>query len=241
MTSDDTHRALVTGASSGIGKATAIAFAQAGIDVALVSRSLDRLAPVAQELTAMGVTAKAYALDLANLEQIKPEIEALLNDFGPINILVNNAGMGYTGNLATMPLEDWQQVMNLNLASILQCVQAVLPTLRSQGHGTIVNVASIAGKSAFPGWGAYSVSKAGLITFSKVLAAEEREHGIRVVAVSPGAVNTSIWDTDTVQADFDRSRMLTPEVVAQTILNTVQIPSYAVVEDLTVMPSAGAF
>lgn len=241
MTSDDTHRALVTGASSGIGKATAIAFAQAGIDVALVSRSLDKLTPVAQELTAMGVTAKAYALDLANLEQIKPEIEALLDDFGPVNILVNNAGMGYTGNLATMPLEDWQQVMNLNLASILQCVQAVLPTLRSQGRGTIINVASIAGKSAFPGWGAYSVSKAGLITFSKVLAAEEREHGIRVVTVSPGAVNTAIWDTDTVQADFDRSRMLTPEVVAQTILNTVQIPSYAVVEDLTVMPSAGAF
>lgn len=241
MNSDGLRRALITGASSGIGRATAIAFAKAGFDVALVSRSSEKMETVLAELAETGVQAKAYVVDLANLEQVCPALEAVLDDFGPIDVLVNNAGMGYTGSLATTPLADWQQVLGLNLTSVLLCIQAVLPGMRQSGKGTIVNVASIAGKSAFPDWGAYSVSKAGLITLSQILAAEERGHGIRVVTVSPGSVNTPIWDTDTVQADFDRSKMLTPEVVAQTLLSTVLLPSHAVIEDLTLMPSAGAF
>lgn len=239
MGSDSPHRALITGASSGIGKATALAFAQAGIDLALVGRSADRLQSVVDQAAELGVTAKAYTIDLAKLEQIKPKLEALLEDFGPISVLVNNAGIGYTGELATTSLSDWQWVMNLNLTSVFQCIQGLLPALRQQ-QGIIVNVASVAGKAAFPNWGAYSVSKSGLITLSKVLAAEERSHGVRVVTISPGAVNTPIWDTDTVHADFDRSKMLTPEVVAQTILNAVLLPSYAVTEDISLMPSAGA-
>lgn len=239
MASDHLHRALITGASSGIGKAIALTFAQSGIDVALVGRSLERLQPVVEATAACGVTAKPYAIDLAELDHVKPDIQALLTDFGPINLLVNNAGIGYTGALATMSLADWQQVMALNLTSIFQCIQGALPVLRQQA-GTIVNVASVAGKAGFPDWGAYSVSKAGLITLSKVLAAEERGHGVRVVTISPGAVNTPIWDTDTVDADFDRTQMLTPEVVAQTILNAVMLPSYAVVEEISLMPSAGA-
>jgi len=113
--------------------------------------------------------------------------------------------------------------------------------MRATKCGTIVNVASIAAKSAFPDWGAYTVSKAGLVALSKVLSAEERANGIRVVTIFPGAVNTPIWDTDTVNADFDRSKMLTPDVVAQAILDTVLLPQQAVIEELTLMPSAGAF
>ncbi|MBD0268835.1 SDR family oxidoreductase [Pseudanabaena sp. FACHB-2040] len=235
------HRALITGASSGIGRATAIAFAKSGFDVALVSRSLEKLQAVVAELADTGIKAKAYAVDLADVDHVSAEIHQVLADFGTVDVLVNCAGMGYTGSLATMSLADWQQVIGLNLTSIFQCIQAVLPDMRQQHRGTIVNIASIAGKSAFPDWGAYSVSKAGLMSLSRVLAVEERAHGIRVVTVSPGAVNTAIWDTATVQADFDRSRMLTPEVVAQTILNTVVLPEYAVIEDLTLMPSGGAF
>lgn len=231
---------LITGASSGIGRASAIAFAQSGFDVALVSRSQEKLEAVVAELADTGVTAKAYAVDLAQVEQVCSAIQGVIADFGPVDVLVNSAGMGYTGPLAATSLDDWQQVMGLNLTSVFQCIQAVLPGMRQRQRGTIVNIASIAGKSAFPDWGAYSVSKAGLMTLSRILAVEERAHGIRVVTVSPGAVNTPIWDTDTVQADFDRTRMLTPEVVAQTILNTVVLPDYAVIEDLTLMPSAGA-
>ena len=112
--------------------------------------------------------------------------------------------------------------------------------MRDRGSGTIINVASIAANNAFPEWGAYSVSKAGLVALGKALSVEERGNGIRTVTISPGSVNTPIWDTDTVQADLDRSAMLTPEIVAQTILHTALLPPQAVVESVTVMPSGGA-
>ncbi|HEY9700631.1 MAG TPA: SDR family oxidoreductase [Trichocoleus sp.] len=240
MTASTNQWALITGASSGIGKATALAFAKAGINLALVSRSQDALASVAQTAEGFGVKARTYPLDLANLEQVKSQIAAI-DQQTPIDVLVNNAGIGYnTGDLLDTPLSDWQQVINLNLTSVFQVVQAVLPGMRQRQQGTIVNVASIAGSQAFPGWGAYNVSKAGLISLSKTLAVEERPHGIRVVTVSPGATNTSIWDQDTVHADFDRTRMLTPEVVAETILYAATLPTHAVIEELLLMPSAGA-
>ncbi len=239
MNLENKQRALITGASSGIGKATALAFAKAGIDVALVSRSEDKLAAVAQAVQLLGVKAKAYPLDLAEIEQVQQKISAIAADFGGIDILVNNAGMGYTGALSETPLSDWLQVMNLNLTSVFQCILGILPSMRDHGRGTIINVASVAGKLAFANWGAYCVSKAGLIALSKTLAAEERAHGIRATAICPGAVNTELWETETVHFDFDRSAMLTPEIVAQSILYAAQLPEHAVVEELTLMPSAG--
>jgi short-subunit dehydrogenase len=233
-----THRALITGASSGIGKATALAFAEAGIDLALVSRSRDKLEAVAQAIAHTGVKAAVYPLDLSLVEQVKPKLEAIAAEFQP-TLLVNNAGMGYTGNLLDTSLADWQQVMALNLTSVFQCIQAVLPGMRDRHQGMIINIASIAAHNAFPGWGAYSVSKAGLISLSKILAAEERVNGIRVVIVSPGSTNTSIWDTDTVHADFDRSKMLTPEAIAQSILHAALLPPQVVIEEIVLMPSAG--
>lgn len=240
MTSRIERRALITGASSGIGKATALAFAKAGIDVALVSRSQDKLEAIAIAAREVGVEAKAYALDLAEIEQVKAGISAIAADFAPIDILVNNAGIGYTNPLSETHLSDWQQVIDLNLTSVFQCIVGILPAMRDRKQGTIINVASIAGQQPFPTWGAYSVSKAGLIALSKTLAAEERSHGIRVVTISPGAVNTPLWDTDTVKVDFNRSAMLTPEIVAQSIVHTALLPEQAVVESVTLMPSAGA-
>ncbi|TVP70779.1 MAG: SDR family oxidoreductase [Leptolyngbya sp. LCM1.Bin17] len=240
MSPDQPRRALITGASRGIGKATALALAKAGFDVALVSRSLEALKPVLDELQDYGVTARAYPLNLAQLEGIQAALADIVADFGTPTVMINSAGMGYTGPLATMPLDHWRQVIDLNLTSVLLCIQAVLPAMRAIGGGTIVNLGSIAATSAFPDWGAYTVSKAGIVALTRVLAAEEQTHGIRVVTVSPGAVNTPLWDTDTVHADFDRSQMLTPEIVAETILHTVLLPTQAVIEDITVMPSGGA-
>ncbi|MBU7583060.1 MAG: SDR family oxidoreductase [Nostoc sp. TH1S01] len=241
MSSKQKQRALITGASSGIGKATALAFAKAGIDVALVSRSLDKLEAVATAAKQTGVEAKAYTLDLADLPQVEAKITAIAQDFGNIDILVNNAGIGYTGNLSETSLEDWQQVININLTSIFECIKGILPGMRDRGTGTIINVASIAAKQTFAGWGAYCVSKAGLLALSQTLAQEERAHGIRVTAICPGSVNTEIWDTDTVNANFDRSKMLTPEIVAQSILHTVLLPPQAVIDELILMPNAGTF
>jgi len=233
--------ALVTGASTGIGKATALAFAHAGFDLVLVSRSQGKLSELAEQIAQLGKgQAQAIAIDLANVNKVRAAISEAFSQFGRIDVLVNNAGMGYTGALIDMPLTDWQQVMNLNLTSVFQCVQAVLPSMREQGGGTIINVASIAARQAFPDWGAYSVSKAALVALSKAVSVEERPHGIRVVTILPGAVNTPLWDTETVQADFDRSGMLTPDMVANAILQAALLPKDAVVEELTLMPSGGA-
>jgi NADP-dependent 3-hydroxy acid dehydrogenase YdfG len=233
-------RAILTGASSGIGKATALAFAKAGINLALIGRSLDKLESVAKAAQAVGVEAKAYQLDLAQVDIVQAQITAIANQFGPIDLLVNNAGMGYTNPLSQTSLTDWQQVINLNLTSVFQCIQGILPQMRERRQGTIINIASIAAHQAFPEWGAYSVSKAGLIALSKTLAVEERANGIRIMTISPGAVNTPIWDTDTVQADFNREAMLTSDIVAQSILHAALLPSQANIEAMTIMPSGGA-
>jgi short-subunit dehydrogenase len=239
ISSPDRMRAIVTGASSGIGKATALTFAKAGIDLALVSRSLDKLESVAAAAREVGVEAKAYRLDLAEVETVKTQIEAIATDFGPIDILVNNAGMGYTNLLRETSLEEWQEVLNINLTSVFQCVLGVLPQMRERGRGTIINVASIAGNAPFPGWGAYSVSKAAIIAFAKTLAAEERANGIRVTNICPGAVNTPIWDTDTVKVDLNREAMLSPETVARSILHVALLPAEAAIEEMTIVPRAG--
>ncbi|AFZ37242.1 3-oxoacyl-(acyl-carrier-protein) reductase [Stanieria cyanosphaera PCC 7437] len=233
-------RAILTGASSGIGKATALAFAKAGINLALVSRSLDKLEAVAEAVRAVGVEAQVYPLDLAQVEIVQAKLKAIAEEFGPIDFLVNNAGIGYTNLLSQTSLADWQQVINLNLTSVFQCIQGVLPQMRQRHQGTIINVASIAAHQAFPEWGVYSVSKASIIALSKTLAVEERTNGIRVMTISPGAVNTPIWDTDTVQADFNREAMLTPELVARSILHAALLPQQATIEEITIMPSGGA-
>lgn len=237
--SPDRMRAIVTGASSGIGKATALTFAKAGIDLALVSRSLDKLEAVATAAREVGVEAKAYRLDLAEVETVKAQIEAIATDFGSIDILVNNAGMGYTNFLRETSLKEWQEVLNINLTSVFQCVLGVLPQMRERKRGTIINVASIAGSNPFPGWGAYSVSKAAIIALAKTLAAEERANGIRVTNICPGAVNTPIWDTDTVKVDLNREAMLLPETVAKSILHVALLPAEAAIEEITIVPSAG--
>lgn len=239
MSFEQKRRALITGASSGIGKATALAFAKAGIDIALVGRSQNNLEFVSKAAHEFGVEAQAFCVDLAEVAEVKAKIQAIAHEFGNIDILINNAGIGYTGNLSDTPLEDWQQVINVNLTGVFQCMMGILPGMRQQGQGTIINIASIAAKQAFAGWGAYCVSKAGLLSLSQTLALEERANGIRVMAICPGSVNTEIWDTPTVKANFDRSQMLTPEIVAQTILHTVLLPQQAVIEELTIMSNAG--
>jgi short-subunit dehydrogenase len=240
MTSRIEQCALITGAGSGIGKATAIAFAEAGIDLVLVGRTHSKLEAVASQVAESGVNVEYFSIDLSQVNQVEAQIAAIAANTA-IHILVNNAGMGYTNAVLDTPLADWQQVLDLNLTSVFQCIQAILPGMRQRHQGTIINVTSIAGHQAFPNWGAYCVSKFGLVALSKTLAAEERAHGVRVVTISPGAVNTPIWDTATVQADFDRTKMLTPETVAESILYAALLSDQAVIEDLTLMPNAGTF
>ena len=233
-------KALVTGASSGIGKEIALQLLQAGVDVALVSRSASD--DLAEKLSyGLLADAKAYPLDLADLSLVAGKIGEIVADFGGIDILINSAGMGYVGEIIDTPLAEWQRTIDLNLTSVFQCIQAILPTMRSKKSGTIVNVASIAAKQAFPGWGAYSASKFALLGLTQALAAEERSNGIKVMAICPGSVDTPLWDTlpPEVSVNFDRTAMLTAASVAECIMSMLMLPSSAIVTDFVLMPNAG--
>jgi len=230
--------ALITGASRGIGAAAARAFAQAGYHLLLVARSKADLDALAADLRVLGVRVETAALDLADASAIAPALQELLSRGLSPTVVINNAGAAYTGNLAEMPLEQWQWLLQLNLTSVFQVCQAVLPALRREG-GQIINVSSHAARNAFPEWGAYCTSKAALASFSRCLAEEERQHGIRVSTLTLGAVNTPLWDSETVHSSFDRRAMLAPERVAEALLSLAQQPSSQVAEDITLMPAAG--
>jgi NAD(P)-dependent dehydrogenase (short-subunit alcohol dehydrogenase family) len=235
------QRALITGASRGIGRATALAFAKAGVSSILLGRSIEDLQSVADEVEALGAEAKAVSLDLSEVSQIQSRLAPTLEAVGFVDILVNNAGMGYTANLIDTPLEDWQQIIDLNLSAPFQCVQSVLPSMRLHRRGTIINIISVAGRQVFPQWGAYCASKFGLMGLTKTLAQEERSFGIRAVALCPGAVDTPLWDAATVQSDFDRSLMLSAEDVANAIVHTALLPSHVLIDELVLMPNVGTF
>ena len=229
---------MITGASRGIGAAAARAFAQAGYHLLLVARSQAALDALAAELRGHGQQVETTALDLADPSAIAPALEELLNRGLSPSVVINNAGAAYTGNLAEMPLDRWQWLLQLNLTSVFQVCQAVLPVLRREG-GQIINVSSHAARNAFPEWGAYCTSKAALASFSRCLAEEERQHGIRVSTLTLGAVNTPLWDSETVHSSFDRRAMLAPERVAEALLSLAQQPASQVAEDITLMPAAG--
>ncbi len=233
--------ALITGASRGIGAATARRFAAEGYDLLLVARTLADLDGVATELRSLGRRVESLALDLTRPEAIAPALAELLGRGLVPSVVINNAGAAWTGPLAEMPIERWQWLLQLNLTSVFQVCQAVLPALRQAGGGRIINVSSHAARNAFPEWGAYCVSKAALASFSRCLEAEERSAGIAVSTLTLGAVNTPLWDSETVHSSFDRRAMLSTEQVAESLLYLARQPHSQTVEDLTLMPAAGAF
>lgn len=237
---------LITGASRGIGAAAAKAFAAAGFDLLLLSRPTAEGKP-SSELEALAATLRQgerrveiAGIDLAIPAAIAPGLAELLDRGLVPNVVINNAGAAYTGALAEMPLDRWQWLLQLNVTAVFQVCQAVLPLLRAAGQGLIINVSSHAANNTFPDWGAYGLGKAALVSLSRHLAAEERAHGIRVSTLTLGAVNTPLWDTETVHSDFDRRAMLEAGRVADALLVLAQQPVNQVVEDLTLMPAAGA-
>jgi NAD(P)-dependent dehydrogenase (short-subunit alcohol dehydrogenase family) len=231
---------LITGASRGIGHAAARQFAQAGWDLLLVSRSEAALQSLASELSASGRKVRYRAIDLADPEAIAEGVAALLREGLRPSVLINNAGAAWTGDLLAMPLERWQWLFQLNLTSVFQMCAAVVPVMRPSG-GLVINVSSHAARHAFSGWGAYCTTKAALASFTRCLAEEERSHGIRACTLTLGAVDSPLWDSSTVQSDFDRRAMLPLEQAAVALLHLAQQPATQVIEDLTLMPATGAF
>ena len=206
----------------------------------LTARSADQLEQLSAQLRSKGVSVASAAIDLTQSDGIAAAIAGLLQQGETPSVLINNAGAAYTGDLLAMPIERWQWLLQLNVTSVMQVCSAVVPAMRENG-GLVINISSHAARNAFPQWGAYCVSKAALASFTRCLAEEERTNGIRACTLTLGAVNTPLWDAETVQSDFDRRAMLSVDQGAETLANLAMQPSNQLIEDLTLMPAAGAF
>ena len=206
----------------------------------LTARSADQLEQLTAQLSSKGVFVASAAIDLTQPDGIAAAMAGLLQQGETPSVLINNAGAAYTGDLLAMPIERWQWLLQLNVTSVMQVCSAVVPAMRENG-GLVINISSHAARNAFPQWGAYCVSKAALASFTRCLAEEERSNGIRACTLTLGAVNTPLWDAETVQSDFDRRAMLSVDQAAETLANLAMQPSNQLIEDLTLMPAAGAF
>ena len=231
---------LITGASRGIGRATAKAFADSGWDLLLLARSEEDLENLVKEIDNKKVRVFYKSIDLSNPQNISSGIAELMNNGLIPSVLINNAGVAWTGELLSMPFEKWEWIMQMNITSIFQVCCEVVPLMRKNG-GLVINVSSHASRNVFPQWGAYCVSKAALASFTKCLAEEERKNLIRACTLTLGSVNSSLWDTETVGMQFDRDSMLAVDQVAFELLHLANQPINQIIEDITLMPSGGAF
>jgi 3-oxoacyl-[acyl-carrier protein] reductase len=185
--------ALVTGASQGIGRACAVALAEAGATVALCARNTDKLAEVAAEIAAAGhPAAHVFALDVASEDSIKECVKAILAQLGKVEILVNNAGITRDILTLRMKKKDWDDVLGTNLTGTFLITQAVMSSMLKQRWGRIINIASVVGETGQAGQANYAASKAGLIGLTKSLARELASRTITVNAVAPGYIETAM-------------------------------------------------
>jgi NAD(P)-dependent dehydrogenase (short-subunit alcohol dehydrogenase family) len=182
---------LVTGASSGLGRATAVALARAGADVALVARSAADLGETAAEVSETGRRALVLPADLADEEEALAAVERTVGEFGRVDVLVNAAGTDVPGTVEELDVEGWDRTLSVNLRAPFLLSKAAFPHMRGAGGGTIVNVSSVAGKKGWANASAYCASKFGLTGFTQALADEGKGYGIRAVVLYPGAMATN--------------------------------------------------
>jgi 3-oxoacyl-[acyl-carrier protein] reductase len=202
--------ALVTGASQGIGKACAFALAEAGADVALGARNIEKLEAVAKDIRDMGRKALAIPLDVSSLDSVTEGVARALQALGKVDILVNNAGIARDNLVMRMKPEDWSAVIRTNLDGAYYCIRAVLPGMVRQRYGRIINISSVVAQAGNPGQANYVASKAGLIGLTKSVAAEVASRNITVNAVAPGFVATAMTEK-------------LPEAVKQKILGIIPL------------------
>jgi len=229
--------AIVTGAGRGIGRAVAQALAREGAAVALAARTRAEVAAVAEAIRTAGGRALAVPTDVSQDAQVEALVDETVGQLGPVDILVNAAGVAAFGPVAGAKPADWDAMLAVNLRAVMVCCRAVLPSMLRRRSGTIVNVASVAASRPISGAAAYAATKAGVVAWSRALAEELRGDGVRVGVISPGAVDTPLWDA--VPGGPDRARMLMPDTVARVVLLMVTLPPGATLEDLTLLPAGG--
>jgi NAD(P)-dependent dehydrogenase (short-subunit alcohol dehydrogenase family) len=229
--------ALVTGAGRGIGRAVALALAREGASVALASRTAHELEATAKEVREAGGAALVVPTDVTDEPATTAMAARARKGLGRLDVLVNAAGAAAFTPVAELQMADWDRVLSANLRGAVLCCRAVLPAMMEARRGTIVNIGSVVTSRTLPGTAAYTASKYGLLGFSRVLAEEMRAHGIRVGVVTAGATDTPLWDA--VPGAPERSRMLTPDQVADAVVLMTALGENAALEELTLLPAGG--
>jgi clavulanate-9-aldehyde reducatase len=236
----------VTGASSGIGEATALACAQAGAAVALGARRTDRIQALAERIAAGGGRAIAIATDVGEEDQAGEFVRRAHAELRRLDVLVNNAGVMLLGPIEGAPTEEWRRMIHANVFGVLYCTHAALPLMREQGSGHIVNVSSVAGRVARLGSGVYNLTKFGVGAFSESLRQEMVALGVRVTLIEPGAVTTELVEHNRPEVrelisqrigDIER---LTAEDIANAIVYAIGQPPNVSINEVLVRPTGQA-
>lgn len=241
--------ALVTGASSGIGEATALALAAAGASVAVAARRKDRLEDLAARVEAAGGRALVLESDVTQEPQAREAVERTVAELGRLDTLINNAGVMLLGPMEGAPLEEWQRMVELNVLGLLYCAHAALPHLLTaaqdspRGVADMVNISSVAGRVARSGSGVYNATKFGVGAFSESLRQEVTKRHVRVSLVEPGAVATELAGhnrpevQETMKARFADMQRLEAEDIADAIAYVVTRPRHVAINELLVRPT----
>jgi 3-oxoacyl-[acyl-carrier protein] reductase len=228
--------ALVTGATQGIGRATAFALGHAGYSLGVCARTAEQVDLLVAELRAAGIEAAGRAADVADPAHVTGLVEHVSTALGEIGVLVNNAGVLIARPIEALTLEDWDATMATNLRGLFLMTRAVLPPMRARRQGDIVNVASLSARNGFVGGSAYAASKHAVLGFGRSLMLELRKEGIRIITVCPGSVDTGMLH-DQPMLKPDPTRILRPEDVAESILHALRLPERALVSEVDIRPA----
>jgi NADP-dependent 3-hydroxy acid dehydrogenase YdfG len=241
--------ALITGASSGIGEATARSLAAEGAKVALAARRIERLESLASELRDQGRTALPIEADMTDREQIAAAVERTVGELGRLDILVNNAGVMLLGPIEDAPIEEWERMIDINLKGLINTTHAALPHLlsaaadSSRGCADVVNISSVAGRIARAGSGVYNLTKFGVGAFSESFRQEFADRKVRSIIIEPGAVDTELTDhirdgvREQVRQRFADMQMLSSADVADTIAYAVTRPWHVSLNEILIRPT----
>ncbi|ALU74518.1 3-ketoacyl-ACP reductase [Tenacibaculum finnmarkense] len=222
-------KAIITGGSRGLGKATAIAFAQKGIHVAITGRNEKRLQETVAELKSYGIDAIYTVFDVGNYEQVQKGIKEIIDTFKTVDILVNNAGIAAFGTFNEMKVSDWTQIIQTNLMGMYYVTKEVLPYLIEKNQGDIINIASTAGLSGNATTSAYSASKFAVIGMSESLMKEVRKNNIRVCTLTPSTI-ASDMSLELGITDGNVEKVLQPEDFAELIVAGLTLPRRAMLK-----------
>lgn len=227
--------AVVTGGSKGIGYGVAEAIARVGGNVVICARHADEVARACGELDRLGDgRVIGVTCDMRQYDDVRRLIGRAVEEFGALDILINNAGVGVFAPIDELSVEDWQTMIETNLNGVFYACHAAIPHMKQAGHGWIINIASLAGKNPFAGGAGYNASKFGLIGFSEAMMLDIRHHGIKVSYVMPGSVATHFNDHTPGDADAWK---IQPEDIGQIVLDLLAMPERTLPSRVEVRPS----